>query len=135
MVGHVLEEHRLLFNFKYPCKDVLGVVLRLWLYVRVAVALALPAVVIRGAEGLVEDLEVSPLDEGPLEGRRDRPGHRPKGHRLDVGHPAPFSLASYQALLYVAIPSRHKKSIEAARTVGGDDKGIGKLGQMLEDWP
>jgi hypothetical protein len=40
----------------------------------------------------VKDLEVSSLDEYPLEGSRDGPGHRPEGNGFAVDQHAPFTL-------------------------------------------
>src|SRR5215203_2251159 len=56
----------------------LVVVLRPRLHVGVTVAQAILAVVIGGGEGLVQDLEVVPFDENPLERGRYGPWHRPQ---------------------------------------------------------
>src|ERR687885_1933788 len=95
---HVLEVDRSLLVFKHPCQDVLGVVLGFRFLVSVAVALALLAVVIGGAKRLVEDLEVTPLDEDPLEGSRDRTRYGPEGEGLPAVSHVISSLAVDQGV-------------------------------------
>src|SRR5215210_5953463 len=86
LVGHVLDEDAFLAGLEDPLQDVLVVVLCLRLLVRVAGAETFLAIVIRVPEWLVEDLEVVPLHEDPLERGRYGPGHRPQRNSLFLFH-------------------------------------------------
>jgi hypothetical protein len=78
VVGHVLDEDAPLARREDALQNPLVVVLRPRLHVGVTVAQAILAVVVGGGEGLVQDLEVVPFDENPLERGRYGPWHRPQ---------------------------------------------------------